>query len=82
MRFEKIVQLTYHNILPRNNIHFETLFHSLLLFSEQYIILNSGLVGVPAFERTFLEFLCLFGYTGYAWPEVGLLHSLPYGDVS
>ena len=79
MWFEKIVQLTYHNIFPRNNIRFETLFHSLLLFSEQYIIFKFRM---PAFERTFLEFLRLFGYTRYAWPEVGLLHSLPYGDVS
>ena len=35
------------------------------------LFLNLGLVGVPALERTILAFLQLFGYTRYAWAEVG-----------
>ena len=83
MQFEKIVQFTYHNMFPSNNIRFEKAFSfTLTFFVSNILFLNSGLVGVPAFQWAIMEFLCLLGYTRYAWVEVGLLHSLPYGDVS
>ena len=82
---EELCVLNQKNHLKQLIIHLTTISKNLtikLSFYQNIFLTFSGLVRVSIVKWPALEFLCLLGSSGHAWPETRLLYSLPDVYVS